>query len=468
MFCRSIALVLAFAFTVTCNAQNTIVETAGLLIQKNQFDAANRYLDSILKKDKKNVDALMMKGNVILNKKWTELPTPLALTADNESVFDTAVANLNVIPPIIPAETVKQVEAFWKKCAKFNPQRQDIQKGLCTLYALALDGEKLKAQLPALLHVLNDTTGEQAYNMAEYARRIKERGQFDEAMEVYQYIARLYPGLAGIRADIGSEYFYAGKFKECFNWLDSALQKKDIDETTFLNTAFIYGQLGYYDNCQLVLERYDREYNRKLAPFYRALRMFADGDRDYRKKFENFVQQTDSNSYYQEYQLASALLALGDTITKAEFDALVNGGYQNWYMPLVLERAVKQNVCGATTVFGIYQSSIKNYSAATQFLSDDDGCKITEAEYRFLQLHSAYVFYKAGDNINAEKNLSPLQQNTNAFYRHAALYFEAKIYLAKNDKANALRLLNQITADSEVTKYSYLSSALKQHYGLLD
>ncbi|MFN8285186.1 MAG: hypothetical protein U0V74_00435 [Chitinophagales bacterium] len=465
---KTIAFLLALALSLSCSAQSVIVTTAGTLIQNNRFDAANHYLDSILKKDKKNVDALMMKGNVLLNKKWTELPTPVALTTNNESVFDTAVANLDVVPPIIPAETVKQVEAYWKKCTKLKPERTDIQKGLCNLYALALDEQKLKLQIPVLLRLLNDTTGEQAYNVAEYARRIKERGQFDKAMSVYQYIAHLYPELAGIRADIGSEYFYAGKFKECFNWLDSALQKKDVDETTYLNTAFIYSQMGYYDNCQMVLERYDREYKRSLAPFYKALRLFADGDMAYRAKLKSFAQQTDSNSYYQEHQLASALVALGDTITKAEFDALVNGGYQNWYMPLVLERAVKEKVCGATTVFGIYQSSIKNYSAATQFLDDDDGCKITEAEYRFLQLHSAYANYMAGDNTNAEKNLSPLEKNSSAFYRHAAFYFEAKISLAKNEKLNALRLLKLIVTDKEVTKYAYLATALQQRYGLTD
>jgi hypothetical protein len=68
---RFTALAVLFLAGLYAHAQTGIVPAATQLIVNKQYDAANAYLDSILKKDKKNVDALMMKGNVILKTRYS-------------------------------------------------------------------------------------------------------------------------------------------------------------------------------------------------------------------------------------------------------------------------------------------------------------------------------------------------------------------------------------------------------------
>lgn len=462
MFSRSIALILALAFTVACNAQSTVVATAGMLIQKNQFDAANHYLDSILKKDKKNVDALMMKGNVILNRKWNEIPTPLVISAENEAIFDTAISSMALLPPVIPAATEKEVEKIWKKCLALNPARLDIKKGLCSLYALSLDKEKLKAGIKELMKAVPDSTGEQAYNLAEYARKIKERSRFEDAMEVYHFIAQQYPELGGIRADIAAEYFYTGRMKEALNWLDSALRKKNIDETTFLNSAFIYSQLAYYDNSQLTLERYDREFQNKLGDFYTALRLFSDSDSRYARKLEAFIQATDSNSYYDEHTLAKLLLTYSDSFSVDDFKALTVSGLPDWYAPLIMERGVRQfrSNCEPFVIYGIYCSRIKNYSAAVQLLEEGENCRMDARQTEYWMLQYGYALFMQGETEKALLYFNPLKQTGSSFYyRQAAQYFSAKCKLA-TDKVAAQNELQVLSAESNKTKYALLATEL--------
>lgn len=456
-----IALFLASAF---CFAQHAVVETASLFIQKKDYTGANTYLDSILKKDKKNVDALMMKGNVILNKKWDESPTPLPLSADNETVFDTSFASLRATPPVIPQAIADEVEAYWFKCLNIDSNRLDIIKGLCSLYAISLQKEKLEKEITVLFRHQKDTTGEQAYNMAEYARKLKERERFDDAMEAYAFIAHLYPGLAGIRADIGAEYFYTGHMKEALSWLDSATGKKNIDETTYLNTAFIYSNLGYYDNCQMILERYDREYQRSMATFYSGLRLFADSNERYADKLQSFIQSTDSNSYYSEHQLAHQLLACKDSFTLGQLKMITASNNSPWYLPLVMQRGMMQfkEQCQPYLIYGVYNGSIKNYGPAVQLLEEGENCRMTPAESTYWMLTYAYCLYKTGNAAKSDLYFQPLTATNDVCYKQAALYFLARNRAAAGDKDNARKLLASITGMPQQSKYSYLAEAFMQ------
>ena len=71
-----------FAFS-----QREIVPTATEFIRTGNFSEADKYLDSILKIQPQNVDALMMKGNVILNDEFLNRADYFAINANLERVL---------------------------------------------------------------------------------------------------------------------------------------------------------------------------------------------------------------------------------------------------------------------------------------------------------------------------------------------------------------------------------------------
>ncbi len=439
----------------------SVIATTTQFIQQKQFSEATAFLDSLLKKEPRNVDALMMKGNVLLNKAWLEVPQRLALTTTNEAIYDTAVQSLKYLAPVVPAETEKQVEKYWRQCLKIDSSRVDIQKGLCALYAYALDKENLKKQIVVLKSLEPDADGEQAYRMAEYARSFIAAGQWEQGLEMYKYIATLYPALAGIRCDIASEYFDAGRINEALTWVDSVMLFKEVDESSFLNAAFIYSELGYFDNCAAVLMRYDRTYGRHLSEFYNALQLFADSNYSYVNSLAGFLMKTDSAAYYDEHQLGRAMLVFAQSFTLSDLQILIAGNIGDWYLPLFLQRGMRQfnTACEPFLMYGVFNGKVRNYAAAVQLLQEGENCRMAPAQTEYWMLQYGYALFM---NKEADKSLSylqPLLKSTNIYYRQAAAYFIANAAWEKGDKKSALQQWAALAKQSDVTKYSLLAAA---------
>ena len=447
-----------FASLQIALAQSEIVTATTTMIVAGRYDRANAYLDSVLKKNKRNVDALMMKGNVLLNQTLDTTQVYKDITENDESIFYATVGDKKA--KIVLPETVTSIEKYWLKCIKLKPNRIDILKGLCTLYAMALQPDKLKTEIVALKNAEPNTDGEQVYNIAEYARKFKERGQFEQAIDLYCFIAQLFPNEAGIRCDIASEYFYAGNMRQTLVWLDSCYHFKTVDETSFLNGAFMYSELGYFDEAQNVFNTYSNIYNRKMGDFYYGLRLFADSNDKYISVLTTFYNTADSNTYYNESTLARKLLALTPNFSLPDYRKLIaDEEIQDYYKVLIYHRAFLQfnDTCEPFLDYGTMQSTIKNYSAAVQFLEEGESCKLNPAETENWQLQYAYTLYMFDNKPRAMQFFTPLFTSRSPFIAQAAKYFTATILHQQNKPEAAQKLWQEIAAQKENIKYVELA-----------
>lgn len=442
-------------------AQNVIVKTATDFIVAKQYDAANAYLDSILKKNKKNVDARMMRGNVILNRELSRQPDIALYGNAEEDYYSNSAGTIQKNVKIVPTDVAKEVAAIWQQCLKIDDARFDIRKGLCSVYAMALMKEELKQQLAVMIPVVRNDD-EQAYNLAEYARKFKERGRFEDAMDVYAFIAQQFPDLAGIRCDIASEYFFDGQLNLALQWLDSATTKPNIDETTYLNAAFTYSELAYYDNAQKLLDEYSVKFGRNMGQFYRGLRLFAEMDKSYADTLSAFVATSDSTSYYNETTLAKNLLLYSDTFTMNNFRRIVESEVPEYYRVLVYQRAVKQfaDSCEAYIRYGAFNNLIKNYSAAVQFLEEGENCKMDSLIADYQSINYGFSLYMLGQYDKALPVLQRVVNSSNTYRNQAANYFTAKILLAYKRPDEAKNYLQKITTSEKQSKYKQLAQQL--------
>lgn len=450
-------LSLLFVFMMLhLSAQKEIISTTTDFIVAKKFNAANHYLDSVLRKNPKSVDALMMKGNVALNYALDTTKPMQFITADDAAVFNTALSEK---PKLLSKKTVYQVEKIWKKCLAIDSSRTDIQKGLCTIYAMALMKDSVKNEIVRLMKSDTDDGG-QAFRMCEYARKFKERNRFDEAMELYQFIAEQYPTVAGVRCDIASEYFYGGRINETLLWLDSCYQFKTVDETSFLNGAFTYSLLGFFDDAQSVLSTYSRIYKRNMAGFYYGLMLFSDSSGKYYAILNDFCQTVDSNAYTNEYYLSKKLLAYRDTFSLNDYKGLVDDKeIPDYYKGLLHQRAFKQfkNNCEPFLIYGVMQSSIKNYPAAVQFLQEGENCKMKAEQAEYWMLHYAYALYMFGEKEKALVYFKPLIKADKPFTAQAAKYFTATVLAEQKKMEEAKKLWNEIALSKQTTKYVQLA-----------
>ncbi|MDB5282454.1 MAG: hypothetical protein JWO06_1529 [Bacteroidota bacterium] len=439
-------------------SQKEIIATATEFITAESYGKANHYLDSILKKHPKNVDALMMKGNVLLNYTWQHTSKHYFNIERAESVFDTTSINQSFFVPIIPDDTSKLIEHYWKQCLAIDSTRNDIKKGLCSLYSISLRIDALKKQLLQIKKLITESD-ENAYVYAEYARNIKVRGQFDQGMMIYQFIADMFPHLAGIRCDMAGEYFYNGRPNDALRYLDSTLSKNDIDQTSFINAATIYSMLGYYDVAYKTFKKYSERDTLLVANFYKGLTMFAQMDTGFYDQLLNFIQHADEKSYYDEIQLAQKLIPY----RRASFDfedylaLATNSKIPAYYKVLLHQRGMKQfkESCTPFLFYGYFQCTLKNYGMATQFLEEFENCKPQTEQADYWRMLSAYALYQSGDTGNALKYFEPLLKSKDAFRKQAAEYFTAKTLLGTGEKYGAT-LFEELRDEKEATKYRWL------------
>jgi len=458
-------------FAHALSAQQPIISTATDYIAHNQFAGADQYLDSILKINPKTVDAIMMKGNVLLNEAWGSGAKSHFNTEKAESIFDSSAIDESYFIPIIPIDTSVKIDKLWKQCIELDPTRTDIKKGLCNLYSLSLRTVELERQLIQMQSIITENE-ENAFLYAEYARNLKIRGHFDDAMHVYDLIAHMFPNLAGLRCDMANEYFYAGELNKCLQYLDSTLSEKDVDQTSFINAAALYSELGYYDQAYNTFKRYSEKDTLIEADFYKGLWMFARMDTGYYTQLRKFIDGATEQSYYDELQLAQKLLPYGRVpFTLDDYRQLAtNSKISRYYRVLILQRGVTQfkTECEPFLLFGSFYCAIKNYPAAIQLLDLDlptrEGrCKLEGGQREQWYLNYAFALYKQGKKELASPYFESLFKANDGFIQQAAKYFVAKTNWENGKKEEAKKLFDEVASDRFQTKYSWLSKGYLNH-----
>ena len=455
---RVIAFVVMLFFFGALSAQQPIVATVTDYITHNQFEQANHYVDSILKINPKTVDALMMKGNVLLNQAWNNSLKSHFNAEKAESIFDSSAIDMSFFVPIIPLDTSVKIDKLWNECLQIDPSRTDIKKGLCSLYSLSLRTVELQRLLIQMQPIITQSE-DNAYLYAEYARNLKNRGRIDDAMQIYGLIAGMFPDLAGIRCDIANEYFYAGQFNKALQYLDSTLSKKEVDQTSFINAAALYSTMGYYNHAYHVFKQYSDKDTLLEGDFYKGLLMFADMDPGCYNQLKKFIDHANEQSYYDEMQLARKLLPYGRApFSLADFLALAtNEKISRYYRVLILQRGVRQfkSECEPFLLLGRFDCSIKNYSAAAQLLEQVEHCKPEQQDARILTY--AYALYKQDNKEKAVISFQSLFNSNDNFIQQAAKYFVAKTDWEAGKKEEAKKRFEEVAADKVQTKYSWLA-----------
>jgi tetratricopeptide (TPR) repeat protein len=452
-----VSIICCWQIAVSQTKVSDVVSRGIVFLKDGNYNAANIFLDSVIKVDANNVDAWMMKGNLVLNRASEFLPPSKLIPYNAGNIFSQKPEPL--VGKIIPADTVFEIEKYWRKCLSIDSSRNDIRKGLCTLYGMALMKDKLKKEIVAVIKNEKDADEEFPYKLADYARKFKERNAFEDGIDVYKFIASLYPALAGLRCDIAGEYFFQGYMNESLIWLDSCYNFKTVDETSFLNGAFLYSELGYFDDAQNVLNKYSNIYNRKMDKFYFGLRLFADTSNKYADELTEFINSVDTASYYTEVSLSKKLISFKSNFRFEDFKQLASDkDLPEYYKVLILTRAVKQfaDSCEPYLVYGVFQATIKNYGAAVQFLEQGERCEMPNQQKEYWQLVYGYTLFKLGEYDKALSYFSLLYNSQNTFYKHAAKYFSVPALQGEGRGDVVKKLLNEIVTDTQKTKYGDL------------
>jgi len=433
-------------------------EIAVLIGQKN-LDGAREIIEQYLAVDPDNVDALMMKGNVILNEYLKTLAEVSVVSNSNESIYDDSIGMM--MDPwektVLPADLTRKVAALWLRCLELDGGRGDIHKGLCTIYAKALMVEELISQLP----IMKEAMAEEGlmYTMGEYARQVNVRGGFSPAMKVYQAIQDLYPGHGGVTSDRAAMNFRFGSVEAGTGLIRTALVQDPSDAkilgngVTMLTIAEDYeGALGAFQGLEKVAG--DREWL-----FYRSLYRQYLGDAGWKEDFEKFTSarpETGSGTL-EEY-----IVSIGQLERFEQFEEAMERPGQTWSTLLLHRIAMKKFPLRYEPVlsYANFQSYHRNYRRAIELyrnlLEGALATKLDTKEIESARFTYAWTLYDNGQAQESDKHWQVLLDSEEFYFKSAAAYFHGKHILSEGDPKEAYKTFKLVSARASESKYATL------------
>ncbi len=450
---KAIIFLLLFLSNQFLSAQSAIVKQSIAFIGSKNWSAAQSYLDSILAKNPKEVDAIMMQGNIILNKHLIEKQQIPTISAFDEDIFTDKAAHADAPPPIVDLKQADSVERLWQKALMLDPQRVDIHMGLCMLFGMSLQEEKLLKQLPILKKsAVNDE--QTAIAMIDYARLFRERGRFKQTNTILTAVAALYPSSSLVKSDWAGEAMFMGDLAKANLLSKDILKLKQFDNTTLQNITSIFCAANNPVDALIAQKQYakmDSFYH--YADLYETLLLFGGDDEIWRDrmrlKLNSPVFEGDTNDLV---QLSQYLLSPSFKGQYNDYMAMLSVPLSTLSTWTILQKSNKAFPDSAQLKLMLAEFFLngKNYTFANTLFAKAVNLPLEMNLKADAQFIYAYSLYLVGKTIEASALYKGFLQDQNDFKKQAATYFFAKINKRKD-------LLDQLINVENPTKYSQLA-----------
>ncbi len=450
--------IILFLSHLFLKAQEDVVKRTSDFITTGKYAEASQYLDSILKREPRNIDALMMQGNVLLNYSLSKTDPIGFISAADETIYSTEAPSLKSPSRIIKQETILNVEKLWKACLELDSTRLDIRMGLCAMYAMGLMKESLLNELPKVVRFTN--RGEEfAYILASYARMFKERGDLNGAYEVYKKIASLYPTNSGMVSDIAAEYLSNGDLNNAVLYAEKATAMPKADLTTYLNAVDVYSTVGDLSKAAGMYKKAQKDSTFKDYLFYKALLGFSKRDTSWKTdmgRYANTRLALDSSVYN---EIAKFMLSQNFKNSYLNYMQLMSLNLNSFCVQALTSRAMVdfKDSIEPRLIYAEGFVFNRNYVKANVLFQNAAFSKLDEGSKEDYELYSAYSLYQSKNYVLAEKKWNNLATTQDVFKKQAAQYFTANILLQKKDIANAKSVLMALAKSDPPTKYAELA-----------
>jgi tetratricopeptide (TPR) repeat protein len=433
-------------------------DVIGGLIDKGDLVAARQKAQEYLAKDPDDIDALMMKGNVILNE-YFKGSGAISVSANmDESIYETSIGYIAEPVRVVPRETAEEVAALWKRCLKINPRREDIQMGLCYLYSMALMKEELLDRFPKMKAAIPQVQN-LYYNMGDYARMFEQRGRVDDCFEIYKAIVKLYPDVSGVNGDVAALYFRHGKYAEGLPYLETALSLKDADDLVYANGVLIFTIVGEYDKARAAAKGLAKVKKDGAGLLYDGVLDYAQGSGQWKKKLSGLSGRKDIKPEFSS--LAAFLISQENKDDIASYKKSVKLAKDSGIQILLHDRARKRFPGSYEPRYNYAEMLVyyKNYHAAIPLFKEilSGTFSMSADDQEAINFHYAWALQDSGSGQDADRIWSGLLTSKIFYVQSAAAYFLGKNALDVGKKKEAIEYFKMFSDKASKSKYATIS-----------
>jgi tetratricopeptide (TPR) repeat protein len=450
-----ISIIFIFILVSSAFAATDVVEVVWGILEKGDIEYAEEKVDEYLEKYPDDVDVLMMKGNVVFRKALTAYGAAVVGVNPNESIYDTSIGYIGEPTVVVPEEVAREVAGYWLKALSIDNTRGDIHRGLCYVYSTAM----MKEELVERLGILGKEFPEEEklkFTMGDYARMFDERGRFEDGIDVYKEISRLYPESGDVLSDIAAMYFGKGDIENAASYFAKALKKKGSDAMTLENAALMYSIKGDYGRVPEILKTLSGvdPKNREWM-LYEGLVGRMKGSDGWRGRVEGYIEGGGGD----DLELAQFLSEAQEETPEGYLEAV--GKVKNsMYLFLLHERAMKSFPAEFKPVFNLAEllTYYNNHEAAIRLYEKIQEKELYgDEEKEKFHFYYAWSLYSAGRAEKSLKIWKTLLESDDFYVKSAAAYFSGKYYEEKGDTEQALKHYRLVSGDASDSKYATYS-----------
>lgn len=455
IFMRTLLLAMVLLAGAPAQASDAI-RVVGALIEQGKFDEADKRVAKYLKRDPKDVDALMMQGNVMLQRYFGK--GMMSITAnDNASIYDRSIGRMGQPPHIVPRALAVQIAALWARCLELDPTRGDIWRGTAYLYAMALMKQELIAHFPRMKAALPQEKG-LPYNMGDYARMFNERERFDDAMDVYRAMLRLYPKRAWIYNDMAVLTYQRRHFPKALGLMQKAVKARAptwqmySTATTFFTLSEDY-PFALKMHRKLSVLKSDQRWR-----LYRGLVRLARGKGDWRADLKAYYAKADDVD--EDKPLAKFLLSADNALDYASYKKAARISSLMQFGLLVHRWGIRIAPSRHDPLYAYARMMNENHNFAVSapLYKKLLTMKTLPVDWREqVRVEYAWALHVGGQKKVAARQWRQLVKAEDAFIKNAALYFLGDDAWNRGDKQAALRYFRQLDKDKPTTKYAAMA-----------
>jgi tetratricopeptide (TPR) repeat protein len=436
--------------------QGPIAQEISQLLQTGEIDKAEKRVEYYLKKNPKEVDAIMMKGNVTFSQECCPDHVVLETNTD-ESIYNNSIGFMGQGgPTVVPVELGTRIADLWKLAVSYDLSRTDIHFGICQIYSTSMMVDELIEYLPTLKKNVQNND-KLHYSMSDYARNLKDRGDFESAMQVYNYIAKLYPNEHGLYSDIAAEYFLHGDMELAKESIGKALEDDQLDEMSLGNAFFFYSVMGEFDRALECLKRQSKLTNVDDYLFYQSLLSFSRGE-EWKTSMENFLKITKDKNW----KTAATIMVSDefvidlDSYLKLTEMELIDG------VKILIHQAYKNKTPNKFEPFFNY-AELLTYNqlfedAIVEFEKIENSNLINDQEdLENLSFYYAWSLWKVDQRQLSIEKWQKLENSENFLYKSASAYFQGKHFYDLGDMTKAKEYFGRVQEEASKSKYATMS-----------
>ncbi len=404
------------------------------LKQKRDFSGALEKVEQYLKSNPGTALEWQLHAELTFMEYYQRQQPMSTFDLPNEDIFSDNIYD-KPSPPKMPDTLMVKIIKSLQNATSKDPTLSSAHLAICLTYAQAGQARDLITYLP-VFNVSQPEFVDAADLMTKFADQFVDRGEFDEAMQVYAAIVMLYPQNGDVQSKMSKLFFDKGILKASEAYLKMFLASGSANADSYATMFECASLMGLYEEAETCLALWSGLEKKTIYLSYEGLLDWYNNEES-KLSWDKFQKSPDNSlsigamvQYMNRPDFNNSL---------SDFDYLMKLDLPDPYKIVIIDKyrtffpsscAIRHHYTEMLTAYQRYSDALDIfYSSSTENCED----KVKMAH----DFYAGWCNYRLKSYAEATMHFTRVLNSTDPFQQSCAAYFLGKMMEVKNDFTKA-------------------------------